>query len=224
MIAGSRPCQLISLQSAQCWPSWQPERTVSLFPFLVKYQSVFFRNSPNVLHDQLWTEVLLQPFVWQDFRLNEIGGFELKLNWNYKVIIEFLPARYNESSTHLNNNDYPHLVPPQSVLVVAGEAVDHDGDGEGENEDATESTETADEFTGEGGGGQLSIPGNTGPLSGGEWSEAQNKMQTRTWTSNILKGWFSLSQLVDQYRMAEYRVAPCRNEFWPEERKERFWI
>ena len=39
-----------------------------------------------------------------------------------------------------------HLVPPQAVLVVAGEAVDNDGYGEGEDEDAAEGAQTADQL------------------------------------------------------------------------------
>ena len=36
-----------------------------------------------------------------------------------------------------------HLIPPESVLVIGGEAVDDDGDGEGENEAARAGTEAA---------------------------------------------------------------------------------
>ena len=60
-----------------------------------------------------------------------------------------------------------HLVPPEPVLVVAGEAVDHDGDGEGEDEDAAESAEAADELAREGGGGELAVTGGEG--GGGGW-------------------------------------------------------
>ena len=42
------------------------------------------------------------------------------------------------NSWSLSQND---LVPPESVLVELGEAVDHDGDGEGEDEDAAEGAE-----------------------------------------------------------------------------------
>ena len=44
------------------------------------------------------------------------------------------------------------LIPPQPVLVVAGEAVDHDGDGEGEDEDAAEGAQAAYQLAREGGG------------------------------------------------------------------------
>ena len=39
-----------------------------------------------------------------------------------------------------------HLVPPQSVLVEHGEAVDHDGDGQSEDEDARQSTESTNQL------------------------------------------------------------------------------
>ena len=39
-----------------------------------------------------------------------------------------------------------HLVPPEPVLVVAGEAVDNDGDGQGEDEHAAEGAQPAQEL------------------------------------------------------------------------------
>ena len=48
--------------------------------------------------------------------------------------------------------DVTDLIPPQPVLVVAGEAVDHDGDGEGEDEDAAEGAQAAYQLAREGGG------------------------------------------------------------------------
>ena len=38
------------------------------------------------------------------------------------------------------------LVPPESILVEGGKAVDHDGDRQGEDEDAGEGAETTNDF------------------------------------------------------------------------------
>ena len=56
--------------------------------------------------------------------------------------VDFVPP-------HPAINDLCHQSP---VLVVRGEAVDHDGDGEGEDEYATEGAQSSDQFAGEGGG------------------------------------------------------------------------
>ena len=52
---------------------------------------------------------------------------------------------------------YTDLVPPQSVFVVAGEAVDHNRDGEGQDEDTAEGAEATYQLAREGRGGQLPI-------------------------------------------------------------------
>ena len=49
------------------------------------------------------------------------------------------------------------LISPESVLVIAGEAVDDDGDGQGEDEDAAESTQASYQLAREGRWRQLSV-------------------------------------------------------------------
>ena len=49
----------------------------------------------------------------------------------------------NEAFVYFKSWD---LVPPESILVEGGKAVDHDGDGQGQNENAREGAETTNDF------------------------------------------------------------------------------